>query len=154
MDPQLDVSRLFEFSQPAKPFIPKREPSNPRVAAIGITIHLLLVLIWCVWLVFFVPRVRTEVDVPGRILSDMARFVFQQSDLLIRYYFVAVPVGIVGLIADFKAIQWMAKQTGPKWMATCFVVLVAILLVTNLVISGYVLEVQKSLPVGLIIPLL
>lgn len=85
------------------------------VAAIAVSIHTLAWLINLTWYYYIVPRWKQELESIGYELPALAKSFIMQSDVVVNYWYVLIPIAPSALVLDFLVARWISRELGVRF---------------------------------------
>lgn len=85
------------------------------VAAIAVSIHTLAWLINLAWYYYVVPRWKQELESIGYELPALATSFIMQSDVVVCYLYVLIPIAPPALVLDFLVARWISRELGARF---------------------------------------
>jgi type II secretory pathway component PulF len=89
-----------------------REKWSPPLAAAIVASHMFAGMVVFFWHYMIVPRWKYELEGFGLQLSSGATLLITQSDFIITFWYMLVPVALVALVVDFFIARWLGRQAG------------------------------------------
>ena len=124
----------------------RRDRWASSVATFAVVIHSLSALVVFGWYYFGLPRWKHELDSVGIELSGAVILLIGQSDAIVNYWYVGLPLVPIAVICDFLTTRWIARQIGLRWACLGVACITAVLL-ANVVVGKYIVE-QERVQIG------
>jgi len=129
----------------------RRDRWASTLAVALIVIHALAILSSLRWYYCTAQQWKLEIEGIGIEVSQVVQLLIGQSDMIVNYWYLLVPVAPPFFVVDFMLMRWIARQVGLRRAAICGICIASIFVI-NMAFGQFILSEEWSRLQGLRVP--